>query len=160
VSGRSYRSRRDAGLPRSFPARVIPGVGRRDAGRARAPTFALLVVDVPVLTGADIVTVTLTAKRPAAEYVCRPITVKLPSSPLTVPRLMLPSPQRMIATKLPAAVKVFASVNVATAPMNGDLLAAAMFKGWADKESTWASVSALADALAGESPAPETARTQ
>src|SRR5271170_5699654 len=76
---RGYRSRRNAVLSRSFPARVIPGVGRRDAGLARATTFALLVVDVPVLTGEDIFTVTLTAKWPVAEYVCRPITVKLPS---------------------------------------------------------------------------------
>ena len=89
---RRYRSRRDAARPRSFPDRASPGAGRRDAGLVRASTFTL-PVDVPDRAGADIVTVTLTAKRPAAKYVCRPITVKSPSPPLIVPRLTAPSPQ-------------------------------------------------------------------
>ncbi len=126
----------------------------------RALTTAVNLVDVLAAVAADIVTVTLTTKWPTAEYVCRPITEKSPFAPLTVPRLTLPSPQWMIAAKLPAAVRVFASVKVATVPVNDSFLVAAMLRDWDENASARAPVSALAGTLAGESPSLEAATMQ
>ena len=48
-----------------------------------------------------------------------PETVNVPPPPVTVPALVLPSPQSMVAVKSPATLAVLASVKVATVPLKG-----------------------------------------
>ena len=49
-----------------------------------------------------------------------PSTVNVPSLPLTVPTVTFPLPQLIVATKCPALVVAFASVKVATGPVNDE----------------------------------------
>src|SRR5207302_10783461 len=52
--------------------------------------------------------------------VCVPDTVKDPGPPRTVPAVVVPSPQSMVAVKSAAVAWAFESVNAPTAPMNDD----------------------------------------
>ena len=58
------------------------------------------------------------------------MTVNVPSLPLTVPRLVRPSPQLMVAMKRPAVVAAFASVKVATGPVNDLPLVRVRIRAW------------------------------
>ena len=48
-----------------------------------------------------------------------PDTVNPPLAPTTVPAVVVPSPQLIVAVKSLATAVVLVSVNVATAPLNG-----------------------------------------
>jgi hypothetical protein len=89
-----------------------------------------------------------------------PITVKVPFAPVIVPTLELPSPQSIVAINRPGGVAAFASVNLATGPVNDDLKSGVKTTPWGESTSGCGSVWALTDRLAAELPALETAWTQ
>ena len=49
---------------------------------------------------------------------CAPLTVKVPPPPETMPDVVVPSPQLIVAAKSPAPLIVSVSVKVATSPLN------------------------------------------
>src|SRR5438876_506070 len=72
----------------------------------------------------------------AVLYACVPVTSKPPfESTLTVPEDVVPSPQSIVAVKLPADALTLESVNVATTPENCWPAVAASTAPWALSEA-------------------------
>src|SRR4029079_2145746 len=83
------------------------------SGDTTSALLAATAAAVPVVS----LSVTAIGSAPATPSVCVPDTVKLPLAPLTTPLEVLPSPQSMLAVKLPATLTTSLSVDCHSAPL-------------------------------------------
>ena len=93
-----------------WPSCAVP-VMVADIPNATVAVVVTIALAVPGLSSAN---VTVTVLAPTVAYVCEPATWKLPALPETVPPVVTPSPQSMVANRSLAAVIKSVSVNEAT----------------------------------------------
>src|SRR5439155_61655 len=87
-----------------------------------SPTIAVLSIAILVkVLGASSEKLAMISNVPSSAYVCVPLMVKGPPvAPLTVPEVVVPSPQSIVEVKsLATWLGLPSSVKLATAPLNG-----------------------------------------
>ena len=88
------------------------------ASPSKIPGFTLVVAVAVAVPGASSARVTEMFSGPGAPYVCVPETENEPFEPVTVPAVVVPSPQLTMAARSLAAVTRSVSVKVATVVVN------------------------------------------